>query len=72
MPSKVLPAAMPIDVNMEPAVVTFTRNAPTKIAGQTRLPKRRNAPRAMPVGGHTADALLLTVAKVRPTLPATK
>ena len=35
-PSRVFPVAMPIEVAIEPAVVTLTRNAPRKIAGQTR------------------------------------
>src|SRR6267378_4786550 len=34
--SSVLPLAMASDVATLPSVVTFTRNAPTKIAGQAR------------------------------------
>src|SRR5688572_28950730 len=60
------------DVNAEPAVVTFTRKAPAKMAGHTRVPKSRKAPSAMPVGGQTAEALLLSVANARPSLPAPK
>jgi len=35
-PSSVFPLAMASDVHTEPAVVAFTRNAPRRIAGQTR------------------------------------
>src|SRR5262247_972947 len=36
--SSVLPAAMPSDEATDPAVVTFTRNAPRKIAGHAEYP----------------------------------
>ena len=35
-PSRVFPDAIPRDVATEPIVVTFTTNAPAKIAGHTR------------------------------------
>src|SRR5215469_14331167 len=63
---------MPIDVANEPVVVTFTRNAAAKMAGQTRIPRTRSATRAIPVGGQTAVALGLTSASFKPSLPATK
>jgi hypothetical protein len=56
-PSSVLPAAMPIEVATDPAVVTLTRNAPRATAGHTRVPNRRKAASAIPLGGHTAVAL---------------
>ena len=55
--SSVFPVAMPSDVTTEPAVVTLTKKAPTRIAGQTREPKRSAAAIAIPVGGQTALAL---------------
>src|SRR5262249_4202192 len=69
--SKVLPAAMPRDEATDPAAVTFTRNAPTKIAGHIAHPDRRRAASAMPVGGHPAVALACTNASETPSLPAT-
>src|SRR5262245_66671116 len=71
-PSRVLHTAKPTEVKTEPAVVTFTRKAATNTAGQTRGPSSRNAARAMPVGGHTGEALAWTTARLRPNLPATK
>ena len=71
-PSRVLPIATPIEVATEPAVVTLTRNAPTRMAGHARDPKSRKAANAIPVGGHTAEALALTKARLSPNLPATK
>src|SRR5207247_1219978 len=62
-PSSVLPPAIPSDVQTDPAVVTFTRNAPRNSAGQTRYPSRSAAARAMPVGGHTGDALVAPAAR---------
>ena len=70
--SSVLPLAIPSDVQADPAVVTLTRNAPAKSAGQTRYPSSSVAASAMPVGGHTVVALGCTEARVRPTFPATK
>ena len=35
-PSRVFPAPMTTEVTGEPAVVTLTRNAPNRMAGQTR------------------------------------
>jgi len=67
----VLPAAIPIDVATEPAVVRLARKAPANIAGHTRTPKIRYAARAMPVGGQTAVALGFTNANRRPSLAAT-
>ena len=54
-----LPAAMPIEVASVPAVVTFTVNAPRKIAGQARSPRIRKAARERPAAGHTAGRRLL-------------
>src|SRR5690348_4889647 len=71
-PSRVFPVAMPSEVSAVPAVSAFTRNAPAKIAGQTRYPSSRNATSAIAVGGHTAVALGFTNARRRPSLPATK
>ena len=67
-----LPAAMPSDDAVDPAVVTFTRNAPRKMAGHMWLPYRRSAASAIPVGGHTAVALAWTKASESPSFPATK
>jgi hypothetical protein len=71
-PSRVLPVAMPIEVRTDPSVVTFTRKAPSTMAGQTRDPSSRNAVSAIPEGGHTAVALAWTKANKRPSFPATK
>src|SRR5207245_1974362 len=69
--SSVLPAAIPSDDRTEPAVVTLTRKAPTKITGQMPRPSSSMAASAMPVGGQTGVALACTMAKARPSLPAT-
>jgi hypothetical protein len=66
----VLPVAIPIEEATEPAVVMFTTNAPSQIAGHTRYPSSRNATRAIPVGGHTAVALACTKASISPSFPA--
>src|SRR6266508_5211547 len=71
-PSSVLPVAMPSDVATEPAVVTFAKKAPRKIAGQTREPSNTKAASAMPVPGHTELALGYTNASFSPSLAATK
>src|SRR5438128_4688820 len=71
-PSKVLPSAMPIEVTIDPVVVTFTRKAPAKTAGHTRGPSSRNEANAIPVGGQTGETLSLTTARLRPSLPARK
>src|SRR5437879_82775 len=70
-PSSVFPGAMPSDESASPAVVRFTRNAPSRMPGQIRYPRSRNAAIAMPVGGQIAVALTWTKARVRPSLPAT-
>src|SRR5207249_9969617 len=70
-PSSVFPVAMPSDESASPAVVRFTRNAPSRMPGQTRYPRSRNAAIAIPVGGQIAVALTWTKARVRPSLPAT-
>ena len=64
--------AMPSDVPTEPAVVMLTRNAPTKMAGQRRIPKSSSAASARPVGGQTGEALTWRKARIRPSFPATK
>ena len=71
-PSSVLPVAMPSDVHRFPAVVTFARNAPSRIAGQTRGPSSSIEASAIPVGGHTAVALAWTKASMSPSLAAAK
>src|SRR5262249_14872368 len=53
-----------------PEVVTLTRNAPAKIAGQTPRPRTRHAASAIPAGGQTAEALALTSASKSPSFPA--
>src|SRR5947209_6889614 len=70
--SSVLPLAIPSDVKIFPAVVRLTRNAPTKIAGQTRYPRTSNAASAIPAGGQTGDALLWRNARLSESLPATR
>ncbi len=52
-----------------PAVVTLTRNAPAKIAGQMENPRSRKSATAIPAGAHTGDALTFTEAKPRLILP---
>jgi hypothetical protein len=63
---------MAIDVGISPAVVRFTRNAPTKIAGHPRYPSKSIAASAIPAGGHTGDALACNDARCKPILPAMK
>src|SRR2546425_10541728 len=63
---------MPIEVATEPAVVTFARNAPRKIPGQTWYPILRKAANAIPVGAQTGVALACTKASFSPSLAATK
>ncbi len=70
--SRVLPVAMPIDVATVPAVVRFARNAPSQMPGHATYPSTRIAASAMPVGGHTGEALALTNARLNPYLAATK
>ena len=55
--SSVFPMPIPMDVRAEPAVVKLTRNAPTKTAGATLVPKSRHAANEIPAGAHTAVAL---------------
>jgi hypothetical protein len=61
---------MATDVVMSPAVVRFTRKAPTKIAGHARYPSKSIAASAIPAGGHTGDALACNDARFKPILPA--
>src|SRR4029453_13901585 len=70
--SSVLPAAIPSEVAIEPAVVTLTRNAAQKIAGHTPGPRRRNAASAIPVGAPTGVALGWTLASIKPSFPAAR
>ena len=44
---------MAIDVAVDPAVVTFARNAPSQMPGHARFPRARKAASAIPVGGQT-------------------
>ena len=71
-PSSVFPAAMPRPLRTDPAVVTLTRNAAARMAGQAPRPRIKNAARAMPLAGQTAEALALTKASLSPSLPAMK
>ena len=55
-----------------PEVVRLTSSAPTNTPGQTCRPKSSSPANATPDAGQTGDALGLTTAKSRPSLPATK
>src|SRR5262249_16041070 len=68
--SRVLPTAIPSDVETDPAVVTLARNAPTKIAGHIRVPRMRRAASAMPAAGQTGVALAWTNARRGPGVAA--
>src|SRR5262245_13763470 len=68
MASSVLPNAMPIDVRIDPVVLTLTRNAARKVGHQAGRPIRRTAAMAMPVGGQTGVTLGLTDARDNPNL----
>src|SRR5215831_7931458 len=70
--SSVLPVAIDRDVNTEPWVRMLTRNAPAKTPGQSRVPPSRSAAKAIPLGGQTTVALLLTSANDRPNAPHPK
>lgn len=61
--SAALPAAIPSEVAMDPAVVTLATNAPRKIAGHHRCPPSTSAASAIPVGGQSGVALAWTTAK---------
>src|SRR5438067_11261696 len=61
--SSVFPVAMASEVAMFPAVVAFTKNAQTKIAGQMRYRKRSSTDNAMAVGGQSSDAIAVDNAK---------
>ena len=67
-----LPTAIPSEVATDPAVVRFTKKAPTTIAGQTSYPASSRVASAMPVGAHTGVALGLEKASCSPSFPATK
>ena len=64
--------AIPREHGTEPELVALTRNAPAKIAGQTRMPKRSRLPKAIPLGGQTAETLPLSSANESPSLPLRK
>src|SRR5262249_56342239 len=64
--SSVLPVAIPNDVARLPAVDAFAANAPSQIPSHARGPNKSSAASAMPVGGHTGDALACTNARLRP------
>jgi hypothetical protein len=72
IPSRVFPTAMLADVSIDPAVVTLTRKAPAKMAGQMENPRIRKRATAIPAGSHTGEALTCTEAKPRLSLPAKK
>ena len=61
-----------MEVVTEPAVVKFTRNAPTRIPGQMRYPQSRKAASEAPVGSHTAVALGCTKANRSEAFPKKK
>src|SRR5260370_4380557 len=69
--SKVLPVEIPIEVRTEPTVVMLTRKAPTRIDGQKRRPRATSVAIAIPVGGHTGEALGWIEASRRLNFPAT-
>src|SRR5204863_8198635 len=51
------PAAIANAIGIEPGAVALATSAPTKMAGQTRTPLTRTAPRAKPVAGSTGGPL---------------
>ena len=55
--SSVFPAAMIAAPQIGMPVVTLTTNAASETAGQSRVPRRTSAARAIPVGGHTVVAM---------------
>src|SRR5205807_9489760 len=65
--SSVLPLAMQSEVAMLPAVVSFTKNAPRKMAGHVRYPSTSSAASAIPAGGQTGDALACKKASFNPS-----
>src|SRR5215469_1976736 len=67
--SAVLPRAMARDVRMEQFVVTLTRKAPAKTAGQILGPNQRQAASDRPEGTQIAVALGETDAKRSPNFP---
>jgi hypothetical protein len=69
--SSVLPAAIAAEEN-GPDVVRLTRKAPIAMPGHSSRPKRTSAATAIPVGGQIGDALALTEARLRPSLPPRK
>jgi hypothetical protein len=69
--SSVLPIAIPAELSCEPAVVTLTRKAPSRIAGHSRSPNSSRPARATPAAGQIAVTLAWTNASFRPSLPAT-
>lgn len=60
------------DVHTHPVVVTLTRKAPAKMAGQVENPKSSSNAMAIPAGAQTGDALTCTEAKPSPIFPAKK
>ena len=63
--ASVLPAAMTGAVHTGGLSVTFTRNAPRNIPGDTRRPKTSRPTSAIPDGGHTGVTLVPTSAACR-------
>src|ERR1700746_1275608 len=57
---------------MDPYVVTLTKKAPARTAGQTQDPKSRQAASDIPEGAQTAVALGLPFAKSSPNFPPRK
>jgi hypothetical protein len=49
----VLPIAIAADAPIEASLVALATNAPTATAGQKRVPNRKSAAIAMPVGAQT-------------------
>jgi hypothetical protein len=56
----------------DPWAAMFTRNAPRNTPGQSLYPDNKIVAKAIPLGGHTAEALGWTRAKDKPKLPAQK
>jgi hypothetical protein len=72
IPSRVFPMAIPREVAAEPAVVKFTRNAPSRIPGQIWYPMSSRAVSATPVGSRTAVTLGCMKASVSEAFPRRK
>jgi hypothetical protein len=70
--SSVFPAPIANAAGKEAPAIRFTQAAPRRMPGHSRLPKRRSAASAMPVGGQTRVANPLTASSSRPNRAVTK